>query len=161
AVIRGVRAHADALRDEHVLGRAVGGVAGELAKRTFRLADAGEDFAFDHDFGTGRHFEVGGGGAGEPIGVAVPAAGDLEFPHVGRIGVDHRAHVVDRMDADGDDRGQRLALFFGAAVIFVHAPARVQRYAEAVLALEHEAMEAGAVDAGDGIAGGKLAAGDV
>ena len=51
--------------------------------------------------------------------------------------------------------------FFGAAVEFVQAPARMQRHAEPVLALQHQPVEARGVDAGHGVAGDDLAGGDV
>src|SRR5262245_45797137 len=44
---------------------------------------------------------------------------------------------------------------------FVEAPARVQRYAEPVLAFEHQTVEAGRVDPGHGIARDDLPGGDV
>src|SRR5437660_12762417 len=43
----------------------------------------------------------------------------------------------------------------------VHAPARMQRHAEPVLAFQHEAMKAGRVDAAYGIASADLPGGDV
>ena len=120
-----------------------------------------QDLALDDDLGAGRHLEVGGAAAGHAVGLAEQAADDLELPHVRRIGVDHRAHVVQRMDAERDRGRQVLPLGLGAAMKFPHAPARMQRHAEPVLALEHEAVEAGGVDAGLGIARGDLAGRDV
>ena len=109
----------------------------------------------------GRHFEVVHAAAGEPVGFAEQAADDLELPHLRRVGVDHRAHIVQRVDAERDDRRQRFTPFFGAAVEFVQATARMQRHAEPVLALQHQAVKAGGVDAGHGVAGDDLAGGDV
>ena len=147
--------------DKDVLRAAVGGVAGELAERSFRLVHAGEDLALDHDLGAGRHFEIVDAGAGEPIGLAEQSADDLEFAHVRRIGIDHRAHVVQRMGADGDHRRQRLALLLGAAVVFEHAATRMQRDAEPVPALQHQPMEARGIDAANRIAGRNLPGGDI
>ena len=116
----------------------------------------GEDLALDDDLGAGRHFEVVDAAPREPVGLAEQPADDLELAHVRRIGVDHRAHVVQRMDAERDRGRQRLAALLGAAVELVHAAARMQRHAEPVLALEHQAVEAGRVDAGHRIARGDL-----
>ena len=54
--------------------------------------------------------------------------------------------------------GSVLALLLGAPVELVHAPPRMQRHAEAVLAFQHETVKAGGVDAGDRIARGDLPA---
>ena len=95
------------------------------------------------------HLEVADPAARQPIRLAEQAADDLELAHLRRIGVDHRAHVMQRMRAERDRGGQRFAALLGAAMEFVHAPARMQRDAEAVLALEHQPVKAGRVDAGD------------
>ena len=108
-MIHGVAAHADALGDKHVLRAAIRRIAGEFAERPFRLVHAGENFTLDDDLGAGRHFEIVDAASRQPVRLAEQAADDLELPHVRRIGVDHRAHVVQRMGADGDHRGQRLA----------------------------------------------------
>ena len=60
----------------------------------------GQDFALDDDLRAGGNFEIGGPAAGEPIGLTEQAADDLEFSHMRRIGVDHRAHVMQRVDAE-------------------------------------------------------------
>ncbi len=51
--------------------------------------------------------------------------------------------------------------FLGAAVKFVQAAARMQRYAQPVLALDHQPMETGGVDAGDRVARHDLTGRDV
>ena len=83
----------------------------------------GQDFAFDDDLGAGRHLEIADAAAREPVGFAEQPADDLELPHLRRIGVDHRAHVVQRMDPERDGGRQRFAPLLGAAMEFVHAPA--------------------------------------
>jgi hypothetical protein len=65
------------------------------------------------------------------------------------------------MDAEGDDGGQRLAARLGAAMEFVHPPARMQGHAEPIAPVQHQPMKAGGVDAGFGIAGADLAGGDI
>ena len=122
---------------------------------------SGQDFAFDDDLGARRHLEIADAAARDPVRLAEQPADDLELPHVRRIGVDHRAHVVQRMRSDGDRRGQRFSALLGAALELVHAAARMQRKAEAVLALEHQPVKAGGVDAGDRVARRNLAGGDV
>ena len=161
AVEHGVAAHADAVGDEYVLRAAIGGIARELAERAFRLVHAGEDLAFDDDLGAGGHFQILHAAAGHPIGLAEETADDLEFSHLRRIGVDHRAHVMQRVDPERDDCGQRFAALLGAAVELVEPPARMQGDAEAVFALEHQTVEAGGVDAAHGIARDDLPGGDV
>ena len=71
----------------------------------------------------GRHFQVVHAATGEPVGFAEQAADDLELPHLRRVGVDHRAHIVQRVNAERDDRRQGFTPFFGAAVEFVQATA--------------------------------------
>ena len=100
-------------------------------------------------------------GLREPVRFAEKTADDLELAHVRRIGVDHRTHVVERMDAERDRGGKRVPALLGAAVKLVHAPARVQRDAQAVLAFDHQPMEAGGVDSGERIARRDLARRDV
>ena len=65
------------------------------------------------------------------------------------------------MNAERDRCRQRLSAFFGAAVELMHAPARVQRDAQSILAPQHQAVEARGVDPGNRIARGDLAGGDV
>ena len=149
------------MHDKHMLRAAIGGIARELAERAFGLARLGEDLAFEHDLGAGGHLELADAAARHSIGCAEQASDDLEFPHLRRIGVDHRAHVVQRMRPDGDGRGQRLPALLGAALELVHPAARMQRRAEPVLALEHHPVKAGRVDTGHGIARGQLSGGDV
>ena len=83
----------------------------------------GQDFAFDDDLGVGGHFEIGDPAAGEPIRLAEQAADDFVFSHVRRIGVNHRAHVVQRMDPERNGGRERLSALLGAAMEFVQAPA--------------------------------------
>jgi hypothetical protein len=161
AVIDRVATHADALGNEDVLGAAVGRVSGELAERAFRLVHTGEDFALDDDLGRRRHLEIGDAAARQPIRLAEQPADDLELPHVLRIGIDHRAHVMQRMDAERDRHRQVLALLLRAAMKLVHASPRMQRYAQPVLVLQHQPVKARGVDTGDGIARAELAGGDV
>src|SRR5262245_14743966 len=161
AVEDGVAAHANAMGDEDVLRAAVGGIAGEFAERAFRLVHVGEDFALDDDLGAGGHLEIGDAAAREAIWFPEQTADDLELSHVRRIGVDHRPHVVQRMGPQRDGGGQRLPALLGAAVKFIKTAARVQRHTEAVLALEHQAVKPGRVDARHRIARDDLTSGDV
>ncbi len=156
-----VAPHAHAVRHEHVLRAAVGRIACELAERALGLARLRQDLALDHDLGAGGHLELAHAAARHAVGFAEQAADDLELPHLRRIGVDHRAHIVQRMRADGDGGGQRLAALLGAALELVHAAARMQRQAEAIFALEHQPVKARSVDAGHGIARGNLPGGDI
>ncbi len=82
-----------------------------------------QDFAFDDDLGAGGHFEIGDAAAGKPVGFAEQPADDFEFSHLRRIGVDHRAHVVQRVDPERDGGGERLSPLLGAAMVFVQAAA--------------------------------------
>ena len=127
----------------------------------FGLADVGQDLALDDDLGARRHLKIADPAARHPVRFAEQAADDLELPHLRRIGVDHRAHIVQRMRSDGDRRRQRFSLLFGAPLELIHAAARMQRKAEAVLALEHQPVKAGGVDAGDRVARRNLAGRDV
>src|SRR4029077_5399122 len=70
-------------------------------------------------------------------------------------------HVVQRMGPQRDGGGQRLPALLGAAVKFIKAAARMQRHAEAILALEHKAVKPGRVDAAHRIARDDLTGGDV
>jgi len=60
---------------------------------------------------------------------------DLELSRMRRVGIDHRAHVVQRMRSDRDRRRERLSLLLGAALEFIHAPARVEREPQTIPAL--------------------------
>ncbi len=123
--------------------------------------DAGEDLALQNDFRARRHVEVFDTALGKPVRLPEQPADDVVFAHVGRIGVDHGAHVVQRVRADDDGSGQRMPSRLGPAVEFVHAPPRMQRDPEPVLAFQHQAMEAGGVDPRFRIARRHLPGGDV
>ena len=65
------------------------------------------------------------------------------------------------MDAQGDRHRQRLAALLSAPVELVHAPARMQRYPEPVLARQHQPVKACGIDPAHRIARRELAGGDV
>jgi len=121
-----VTPHVKALGDKDILGAAVRRITSELTERSFRLAHIVEDLAFDHDFRTCRDIELRGAASRDAIGLTKERADDLVFPHIRRIVKRHRAHVVDRVDTEGDDGRQRLAARLGAAMEFVHPPPRMQ-----------------------------------
>ena len=122
-MIHRVAAHAYAFGNEDVLRAAIGCVAREFTERALRLVNAGKDFPLDEDFGGGRYVKFVDPTAGEAVGFTEQTTDDLELPHIGRIGVDHRAHIMQRMGADCDHRRQRVAALLGAAMKLVHAPA--------------------------------------
>ena len=68
---------------------------------------------------------------------------------------------MDRVDAERHDRRQCLAACFGAAMVFVHPPARVERHAEPIASLQHQPVEPCGIDAGLWIAGADLTGGDI
>src|SRR5712671_6137663 len=112
ALEHGVKAHANPTYHEHVLCAAVGGIAGKLAERALRLVHIWKYFAFDDDLGADGHFEIGYSAAGKPVGLSEQAADDLVFSHVRRIGVDHRAHIVQRV---GPQRPAQSVIFLAMA----------------------------------------------
>jgi hypothetical protein len=62
--------HLNALGNKNILGAAIGGIAGELAERTLRLAHVIEDLAFDDDLRALGHLQLGRAAAGDPVGLA-------------------------------------------------------------------------------------------
>src|ERR1700758_3146116 len=101
--------HMKALGDKHILGAAVRGITGELAERPLRLPHLVENLAFDDDFSTFRDIELRRTASRDAVGLAKERADDLVFPHGRRIVKGHRAHVVDRMHAEGYAGGPPLA----------------------------------------------------
>ena len=63
----------------HVAVGALAVILRELAERTFRLAHARQQPAFDHDLGVGRHAQVAGQAFDHGERPAVQRAGDLEL----------------------------------------------------------------------------------
>ena len=95
--------------------------------------------------------------------LAEQAAHHLELADVGRR-VGERAHRDQRVQTEHDGAGQGLAAGLGPPLILEHPAARVQAHAEAIGALELEAVIALGLHArfrvaGDQHAGGEVAAG--
>ena len=156
-----VPSHTDAVRHEHILRASVGGIASEFAERSFGFMHVGQNFTLDDDFSAGWNLKIADAAARQPIRLAKQAADDFIPPHMLRVGIGHRAHVVQRMDAKGNGRREGLPALFRATVELIHAPPRMQRNAEAVLVLEHQPVKSGCVDAGYWIACGDLTSGDI
>src|SRR5262245_36137560 len=160
-MIHGVAPHPDAMSNKYVLGAAVGGVASEFAERSLRFLYVRQNFTLDDNFCADWDLEILHAALGEHIGLAKETANYLILPDLRWVGVDHRTHIVERVNTERDGDGKTLPALFGAAVELPHAPPGVQRYPQPVFALEHKTMEARGVDAGNGVASRQLSSGDI
>ncbi len=155
-----LRAHADRLRLEHVLGRAAREVAGELAERPLGLAHAGQDLALDDDLRRRGHGELDPRARRDLERLAEEPADHLELADVGgRVG--ERAHRDERVQAERHRARQRLAARLGPPLVFEHPSARGQADAHPVGPLDLEAVVALRLHTRLGIAGHEHAGGEV
>src|ERR1700704_4492823 len=97
--------------DKDMLSAAIRCVSGELAERPFRLAGFGQDLALDDNLRASWDLDLANAAARDAIGLAEQTSDDFRFPHVWRVGVHHRAHIMQRMRPNRDRGGERLSLF--------------------------------------------------
>ena len=116
---------------EDVLGAPAREVPGELAERPLRLAHAGQDLPLDDDLGGGGDVQVDGRARRDLERLAEEPTDHLELADVrGRIG--ERSHGDERMEAERDGAGQRLAPGLRAALVLEHPATRVEADAQAI-----------------------------
>src|SRR5215813_3090488 len=104
-MIHGVAPHADAMSNKYILRAAIGGVSSEFAERSLRFLYVGQNFTLDDDFCADGDFEILYAAPGEHVGFAEKAANYLIFSYLGWVGIDHRTHVVERVNPERDCHG--------------------------------------------------------
>src|SRR5262249_22256948 len=104
-MIYGVAPHADAMSNKNILGAAIGGVASEFAERSLRFLYVGENFTLDDDFCADGDLEILHATLGKQIGFAEKATNDLILSYLRWVGVDHRTHVVEWVNAERNSHG--------------------------------------------------------
>src|SRR3954466_5487847 len=97
ALKHGVAPHAHAICNKHVLGASVGRITREFPEGTLWLADARENLSFDDDFCACWNLDLAYATGCDTVGFTEQAPYDLEFAHIGRIGIDHGPHIVQWM----------------------------------------------------------------
>ena len=152
----------DRLYAEHRRRADLGIGPGHFAERAFGRDLVGQDLAFEHELGVGRHFDVDGLALHQPHGLAEQAAGNRKLVHAERRDEARREHDQ-RVAADHHCRFHRAAEL-PVHLVDAHGLARQHVVAGGVAAENLGAMHRHVADAGfrildDAHAGCDVAAG--